>query len=222
MSPVTPDRDTRADDGAGTLCVAAALRVEAWALRRARTGARVVRTGMGPARSLRAVPRLRAAPEPVLAVAGVCGALDDRYGPGDVLVASALHGPEGARLALDPAPLLRALARLGVEAHAAAIAGVPTLAAGWRRAELRAAGADAVDMESFWLAAAAGARPFAVLRVVLDGPCKELWRPDLPLRTFAVLRRLRAAAPALAAWAAEAAGAAPAGAPSFRGRPALA
>jgi 4-hydroxy-3-methylbut-2-enyl diphosphate reductase len=207
---------------ASALCIAAALRVEAWALRRVVTGARVVRTGMGPRRSLRALARLRAEPAAALAVAGVCGALDARFAPGDVLAASALLGPDGERIALDAAPLVAALARIGIAAHPAVIAGVPTLAAGGRRGALRARGADAVDMESFWLAGAAAGRPFAVLRVVLDGPRRELWRPDLPLRTFAVLRRLRAAAPALATWAADAAGAAPAPTVFFRGRPALA
>ncbi|HEY8493332.1 MAG TPA: 1-hydroxy-2-methyl-2-butenyl 4-diphosphate reductase [Myxococcota bacterium] len=171
-------------------------------MRGAAPGARVVRTGMGPRRSLRAAERLRGSPARTLAVAGVCGALDERLAPGDVLVASALHGPEGERVALECDSLLAALAARGIEARAAAIAGVPTLAAGKQRAALRAGGADAVDMESFWLAGAAAGRPFAVLRVVLDGPTRELWRPDLPLRLVAVLRRLRAAAAALAPWAA--------------------
>lgn len=205
------------------LWVAAPLRVEALAVRGAVPGARVVRTGMGPRRAVSAAARLRAAPAAALAVAGVCGALDERYAPGDVLVASELCGPEGPRIPLAPEPLLAALAALGIDAHAATIAGVPTLAAGGRRAELLARGASAVDMESFWLADAAAGRPFAVLRVVLDGPARELWRPDLPLRLVSVLRRLRAAAPALARWAALAPGAAaPRRVPAFRTRPALA
>lgn len=209
--------------GAFPLTIAAPLRVEALALRGAVPGARVVRTGMGPARTRRAAAALRASAPAPLAVAGVCGALDDRFAPGAVVVASALLGPEGERLALDAEPLRAALAARGIEAHAAAIAGVPTVAAGWRRSTLLARGALAVDMESFWLAEAAAERPFAVLRVVLDGPRRELWRPDLPLRLVSVLRRLRAAAPALVAWAA--ACGAPAAAPptpSFRERPVLA
>jgi 4-hydroxy-3-methylbut-2-enyl diphosphate reductase len=192
--------------GPSPLWIAAPLRVEALAVRGAVPGARVVRTGMGPRRAVRAAVRLRGAPAAALAVAGVCGALDDRFAPGDVLVASALHGPDGERIPLAADRLLAALAALGIDAHAAAIAGVPTLAAGWRREELLAGGAGAVDMESFWLADAAAGRPFAVLRVVLDGPVRELWRPDLPLRLVSVLRRLRAAAPALGTWAATVAG----------------
>lgn len=207
--------------GLARLCVAAPLRVEALVVRGAVPGATVVRTGMGPRRSRAAVAALRERPALALAVAGVCGALDERFAPGAVLVASALHGPDGERLPLDPAPLLAALAARGVEAHAAAIAGAPTLAAGARRAELLRSGAAAVDMESFWLAAAAAGRPFAVLRVVLDGPRRELWRPDLPFRLVAVLRRLRAAAAALGDWAGDP-GRLAASLPSFRERPALA
>lgn len=183
------------------LCIAAPLRVEALALRGAVPGATVVRTGMGPQRSRAAAGALGARRCSALAVAGLCGALDERLAPGAVLVASALRGPDGERVALDPGPLLAALARRGVEAHAAVIAGSPAVAAGARRVELRAGGAAAVDMESFWLAAAAAGRRFAVLRVVLDGPRRELWRPDLPLRLVSVLRRLRAAAAALGDWA---------------------
>lgn len=184
------------------LCIAAPLRVEWLAVCGAVPGARVVRTGMGPRRAAQAAARLRAVAAPAFAVAGVCGALDRRFAPGDVLVASALRGPGGEEVALAPEPLLAALAALGIAAQPAVIAGAPALAAGARRAALLATGAGAVDMESLWLAAAAAGRPFAVLRVVLDGPAQELWRPDLPWRLLAVLRGLRAAAPALGHWAA--------------------
>lgn len=209
--------------GALPLTIAAPLRLEALAVRGAVPGARVVRAGMGPARARRAAVALRASAPAPLAVAGVCGALDDRFAPGAVLVASALLGPEGERVALDAEPLRAALVARGIEASAVAIAGVPTVAVGGRRGALLARGALAVDMESFWLAEAAAERPFAVLRVVLDGPRRELWRPDLPLRLVAVLRRLRAAAPALVDWAAALASRpAAASVPSFRERPALA
>jgi 4-hydroxy-3-methylbut-2-enyl diphosphate reductase len=136
-----------------------------------------------------------------VAVAGVCGALDPRLAPGAIVIASALLGPEGQRIDLDAAPLASALACAGIEAQVGAIAGVATAVTGPGRAALAARGACAVDMESFWLADAAARRPLAVLRVVLDGPHHELWRPDLPLRLVTALRRLRAAAPALADWA---------------------
>jgi 4-hydroxy-3-methylbut-2-enyl diphosphate reductase len=55
-------------------------------------------------------------------------------------------------------------------------------------------------MESRWLAEAAGERPFAVVRVIIDTPHREFLRlgaiPD-SLRALATLRRI---APALEAW----------------------
>ena len=57
-------------------------------------------------------------------------------------------------------------------------------------------------MESAWLAAAAGGRPFAVLRVVADADGRHLADPRTAvacLRALAALRRTRAA---LADWAA--------------------
>lgn len=157
---------------------------------------------MGPERALRAAHRLRADPALAWAVAGVCGALDPQLAPGDVVVASALLGPEGRRIDLDAAPLAAALAQVGIPAHTGEVACVAKPVTGAGRAALAARGACAVDMESFWWADAAAGRPVAVLRVVLDGPRHELWRVDLPLRIVTALRRLRAAAPALATWAA--------------------
>jgi 4-hydroxy-3-methylbut-2-enyl diphosphate reductase len=180
------------------------LAVEAFALRGAGPGVRVVRTGMGPQRSARAAQRLAREVADAVAVAGVCGALDEAFEPGDLVVASALVGPDGARIQLEGAALVAALARAGVRAHLGAIACVPRLADGRNRAELaRRSGACAVDMESFWLAGAAASRPFAVLRAVSDGPRHEFWRPAIVAQGIAALRSLREAGPVLAAWAAE-------------------
>ena len=187
------------------LLVAAPLAVEAFALRSAGAGVRVVRTGMGPRRSERAAQRLAREPADAVAVAGVCGALDEAFEPGDLVVASALVGPDGARIALEGAGLVAALTRAGLCVHLGAIASVARLADGRNRGELaRRTGACAVDMESFWLAGSAAARPFAVLRAVSDGPRHEFWRPAIVTQGIAALRSLREAAPVLAAWAAEA------------------
>ena len=137
-------------------------------------------------------------------MAGVCGALDPSFEPGDLVVASALIGPNGARIELPSAALAAALARAGLRVHVGAIACVARLADGQPRAELaRRTGACAVDMESFWLAPAAAGRPFVVLRAVSDGPRHEFWRPAIVTQGIAALRSLRRAAPVLVAWAAE-------------------
>jgi 4-hydroxy-3-methylbut-2-enyl diphosphate reductase len=77
------------------------------------------------------------------------------------------------------------------------VVSVTRLALGERRAQLRAAGAIAVDMESAWLAAGARGRPFGVVRVVLDSPSHELLRPGIAIsapRAAQALRRVAAAA----------------------------
>jgi 4-hydroxy-3-methylbut-2-enyl diphosphate reductase len=182
--------------------VAAPLRIEALALRRGDARLRVVRTGMGPARSRRAAQRLAGDAAPALAIAGVCGALDASLAPGDVFVADALLAPDGSLVRrIDAAPLRAALAARGIAAQTGALIGVERLVRGYDRAALRAHGARAVDMESAWLAAGAGDRPLAVLRVVSDGPGHELWSPGIVKSGFVALRALRAAAPALADWA---------------------
>ncbi len=183
-------------------------------MRGAAPGVRVVRAGMGPRRAQRTAQRLAREAADAFAVAGVCGALDAHFEPGDLVVASALIDPSGARVAVESAALAAALARAGLRVHVGAIACVARLADGKPRAELaRRTGACAVDMESFWLAPAAAGRPFAVLRAVSDGPRHELWRPAIVTQGVAALRSLRAAAPVLAAWAAESS-AAPASDPS--------
>ncbi|MFZ0088887.1 MAG: 4-hydroxy-3-methylbut-2-enyl diphosphate reductase, partial [Solirubrobacteraceae bacterium] len=63
-------------------------------------------------------------------------------------------------------------------------------------------GAAAVDMESAWLAPAAGDRPLAILRVVLDTPSRELYRPWHTVAGSAIAyRTLRQACAHLQEWA---------------------
>jgi len=185
------------------LAVLAPLWLEALAVRRARTGAEVVRTGLGPARARRAARDL-AARFPrgtAFAVAGVCGALDARLVPGDVVVASELRG-DGAPRALESAkPLARALEARGVRVHVGPLLSTERLTGRAERPRLAATGALAVDMESYWLAALADEHRFAVLRVVSDGPGHELFSARILAQGVRALRALTAAAPALALWA---------------------
>ena len=186
-----------------SLVVLAPLWLEARAVKPALRGATVLRSGIGPLRSQRTayelgqrVPRPRA-----IAVAGVCGALDPRLVPGDVVVASELRGA-GPRRPLESAkPLARALESLGISVHIGPILSIDHLVKRPEHESLAATGAIAVDMESAWLAAAAAALPFAVLRVVSDGPDHELWSTRVIANGIRALRKLRAAAPALVTWA---------------------
>jgi 4-hydroxy-3-methylbut-2-enyl diphosphate reductase len=65
---------------------------------------------------------------------------------------------------------------------------------------MRESGAIAVDMESRWLAEAAGDRPLIVLRVVIDTPNRELLRLRTIPDSLRALNTLRRVAPALEAW----------------------
>jgi len=82
----------------------------------------------------------------------------------------------------------------------APLASVPRVARGGDRLALRASGAQAVDMESVWLAACAVGRPFAVVRVVLDGPRHEFLRPAFARNLLRAARSLRSVAHALDLW----------------------
>jgi len=198
------------------LLVAAPLRLEALAIKAGGRKLRVQKTGMGPARSHAAVPRLRADPAAALVVMGVCGGLDEHCEPGDVVVADELldgerdeHNDIGAgessgagadqpvRLACpSAAPLAEALGRRGIAARQATVVSVAHIAHGEKRVELRERGGVVVDMESIWLAGSAQGRPFAVIRVVADTPSREVTRPLLTLagaaRAALSLRRVAA------------------------------
>lgn len=191
------------------LLVAAPLRLEAAALRRGASSLRVRRTGAGPARSRRAAEALLGDGAAAVVVAGVCGAVDPALQAGDVLVASELRDPAGAVRVLDCDALYEALAPLGLRVRVGPIAGADHLVRGPERVRLFDAGARGVDMESCWLAAGAGARPFGVVRVVVDGPEYELLRPAALGRGLRALRTLSTLAPGLHRWAAQVAPDAP-------------
>jgi 4-hydroxy-3-methylbut-2-enyl diphosphate reductase len=182
------------------LAVLAPLSIEALVLRSGLREARVIRTGAGPKRSQSAALRLAGSPDSALAVAGVCGGVDPELQPGDVIVASELQGGPGTYKLTDPEALVDAIRALGTTARLGPIRSESHIVRGTERERIRESGAIAVDMESRWLSEAAGERPFAVLRVVVDTPHRELLRlgaiPD-GLRALATLRRI---APALEAW----------------------
>lgn len=181
--------------------VAAPLALEEALIRSAVRGARVRKTGMGPDKSLAAARALSREPGDALLVLGFCGGLDARSRPGEVIVAdealaAADEGHGAVRASCDgAAQLARALSAAGLAVRRGPIVGVARIATGERREQLRAAGALAVDMESPWLAAGAAGRPFGVVRVVLDSPSHELFRPQVlgdALRAARILRRASA------------------------------
>jgi 4-hydroxy-3-methylbut-2-enyl diphosphate reductase len=177
--------------------IATPLRTEHVAVRGGVSGARVERTGRGPARSTGwASARGRG---PVL-VAGVAGALQPGLRPGDLVVADEVTNGNG-RLPSPSAPLLAgALRRRGLRVHVGALLGSDTVVTGAARRRLAAHGCLAVDTETLQLAG--GALPFAAVRAVVDTPTDPLFSPATVTRGLAALRSLRAAAPVLDEWVA--------------------
>jgi 4-hydroxy-3-methylbut-2-enyl diphosphate reductase len=184
------------------LLVCAPLAVEAMALRE-RAHMRVVRTGMGADRSRRAAAALALEPARAVVVAGFAGAVDPSLEPGDVVVATTVIGPdERSRCASESlTPLLRAE---GLRVVVGTIACREHIVRGEERRELFDQGACVVDMESAWLAGAAAARPFSVVRAVVDTPRYEISRVLLTLRAgVRAYQALTRVGRALSRWAAE-------------------
>ena len=184
------------------LLVIAPLRIERAAVRRGLPEALVLRSGMGAARARSTALVAARIPADAVAVAGFCGAVAGGLHAGDVVVASEVRGPTGVT-GCASGPLVAALAALGIErVRVGPVASVDHLVRGAERGLLAGEGALAVDMESAWLAPAAAGRPFAVLRVVLDTPAREIYRPLATLAGgFVAWQALRRAVPALAVWA---------------------
>jgi 4-hydroxy-3-methylbut-2-en-1-yl diphosphate reductase len=189
------------------LLIAAPLRVEAALISSSARAWRVRKTGMGPVRARAAAGRLAREAGGALLVLGFCGGLDAESVPGEVIVAEEVYAArdEGRRPAerircSAAGELTAAVAGRGLKVRGGAIVCVSRLARAARRAELLAGGAIAVDMESAWLAAGAGGRPFGVVRVVLDSPTHELLRPAAAVGAVRAARVLRRVAAALHEW----------------------
>ncbi|MEU9998568.1 1-hydroxy-2-methyl-2-butenyl 4-diphosphate reductase [Streptomyces sp. NPDC050848] len=202
---------------AAPLLIACALGIEQLALRSGdRAGApgafTVVRTGMGPVHARRGVARaLDREPwrEAAVIASGFCAGLAPGMHPGDLIVADETRGAPG-----DPDPatactgtelLVKALTRAlpGRTVHTGPLTGSDHVVRGHERAELRATGAIAVDMESaatLRTALAAGPRPVAAVRVVVDAPEHELVRIGTVRGGISAFRVLRAVLPAFFEW----------------------
>ncbi|WP_344855747.1 4-hydroxy-3-methylbut-2-enyl diphosphate reductase [Amycolatopsis ultiminotia] len=154
-----------------------------------------VHTGLGPRRSAAAAARLPAGPR---LVAGIGGGLAPHVRPGDLVVATEVRAPQGTVPVPSATLLAGELRRLGLTVHTGPVVGSDHVVRERERVALAETGALAVDMESPWLASPG--EPFAVVRAIVDTVGEPLLRPGTVANGLTGLRRLRAAAPAFAAW----------------------
>ena len=191
--------------GGARLVVCAPLLPEVWAVRPGiGEGGEVRVSGYGAGRARRQGERLRQVTFGALVVAGTGGGLTDDLRPGDLVVASEVT--DGTTTTACPsAPLLAGeLRRAGLPVRTGPVVSVDRFRHGRERARLMHPGALAVDLESAWLAAAAGERPVAVIRAISDTPRRPLHSPAALASGLRALRSLRAAGPVLSRWAAAA------------------
>jgi len=178
--------------------VLAPLHVEAAALR---GSGRILRTGMGRAKARIAAARALAIDASGVVVAGVAGGIASGLRPGDLVCATHVRGDDGIEADVPgSAQLVAALEREGLRVHVGAIASTSRLLPPSERAQLD--GVLAVDMESAWLAAAAGERPLAVLRAIADPAGRRLTDPRVVPEGVRALQSLRRSRAAIAEWAA--------------------
>ncbi|MFJ6777824.1 1-hydroxy-2-methyl-2-butenyl 4-diphosphate reductase [Streptomyces yangpuensis] len=216
MSPAAGDRTARG----GPLLVACALRIEQVALRSAGRGSpsgpdahggayTLLRTGMGPRAAERAVRRALDGPgtdRAAVLATGFCAGLVPGMSPGDLVVAEETRDPRGAVPCTGTALLAEALARAvpGRTVHIGPLTGSDHVVRGQERAQLRATGAVAVDMESAATLRAAvhdhPDRPVAAVRVIVDAPEHELVRIGTVRGGISAFRVLRAVLPAFYEW----------------------
>ncbi|RDG34646.1 phosphorylase family protein [Streptomyces corynorhini] len=199
-----------------SLLIACALSIERLALRGTLRGGRgeaagpvtVLRTGMGPKNAERAVARALGEPahrDAAVIASGFCAGLAPGMSPGDLIVAEETRGPAGTTPCTGPGLLVDALVRAvpGHTVHTGPLTGSDHVVRGRERAELRATGALAVDMESAATlrgALASGPRPVAAVRVIVDAPEHELVRIGTVRGGISAFRVLRAVLPAFHEW----------------------
>jgi hypothetical protein len=149
----------------------AAMAVEARPLRRRLAGNPTVRVQQGGI----ALSRWTDASHQLLISCGLAGALASDVSTGTVVIPDVVALGSGERRRCDEdavASLRDAAARCGVTAHTGAVVTADHVVAGAERALWAVRGYVAVDMESALLAQRAPR--FAVVRVILDTPVREL------------------------------------------------
>ncbi len=153
----------------GRVVAVCAMGMEAWGVRRRARGVRVVQVGIGGA------PPDSAVADSIVISTGLCGGLTPEQIPGTVVIATAVADEHGTTYACDPqivAALERATRSLGFPVVTGPLISTQAMVTGSDRAMWASRGHIAVDMES--ARAAATARRFGVLRVILDAPRREL------------------------------------------------
>ncbi|KIX77743.1 1-hydroxy-2-methyl-2-butenyl 4-diphosphate reductase, partial [Streptomyces sp. MBRL 10] len=136
---------------------------------------------------------------------GFCAGLVPGMHPGDLVVARETWDPRGTVACTGTELLVESLARAlpGRTVHTGVLTGSDHVVRGQERAELRATGAVAVDMESaatLWTAVRGGGRPVAAVRVIVDAPDHELVRIGTVRGGISAFRVLRAVLPAFHEW----------------------
>ena len=144
-----------------------AMSIEAWGVRRRARHLRVVRVGIGgkPPSGMTGI----------VISAGLCGGLLPDQTPGTVVIPRQVVDEHGVSHACDPgvvAALERAAAYLRLPVASGSLISTSAMVTGPERGTWAGRGHVAVDMESAGIAESAGR--FAVLRVILDTPSREL------------------------------------------------
>jgi hypothetical protein len=184
--------------GPAPLLIACALGIERLALRTGdRSGApgamTVLRTGMGPLNAERAV-RGALGTEPLRDAAvlatGFCAGLAPGMHPGDLVVAEETRDGRGSTPCTGTGLLVEELVRAlpGRTVHTGPLTGSDHVVRGPERAALCS------------VAAQAGRRPVAAVRVVVDAPQHELVRIGTVRGGISAFRVLRAVLPAFFEW----------------------
>jgi 4-hydroxy-3-methylbut-2-enyl diphosphate reductase len=185
----------------------APLRTEVAAARLGARSTTVIRVGMGPRRAEVARARLARTlpPGTPVGVIGFAGGLSESDRAGDVIVATELRtvGEVRARVGLDESvvsALREALAEAmpGSRVRSGPVLCTPTLLSSSERRAVADGESLACEMESAWLAPLGKDRPFAVVRIIVDLPGRELVSPWTVAGGLVAFRRLVPAARSLA------------------------
>jgi 4-hydroxy-3-methylbut-2-enyl diphosphate reductase len=193
-----------------SVAVLAPLRIEARAARAGLPAGTVTRAGMGATRVLGALERGRAEQSP-LAVVGFGAAVNPALRPGDVVVATGVTDGRTEWACEAPQALAEVVRARGLATSLGVLYTSSRVASRTSLRKLRGRGVDAVEMESAKVAAVAGERPFAALRVIVDGGAHGVCSPRTVLRGLLAYSVLRRAAPALEGWGAASVTVAPGG-----------